>query len=70
MHAEIKSIGSKGSYAVDLFIGNETFRMRYFAAHRVDPQRDAQEFAATLGEAIKREERQEAGRDACAPSEI
>ena len=52
MHAEVKSAGTKGAYAVDLVIGQQRFRIRYFEAHRVDPLKDAREFSAKLGQAI------------------
>lgn len=54
MHAEVTAVGER-SCAVDLVIGKARFRVKYFESHRVDPLRDAREFAGKLGDAIKRE---------------
>ena len=55
MRPEIIKVGSQDTYAVDLIIGKERFRIRYFAGHRVDPLKDAQKFAAKIGAAIKKQ---------------
>lgn len=55
IHPEIVPVGDRGAYAVDLIINGERFRVHYFAAHRVDPLRDAREYAAKIGDAIKKD---------------
>lgn len=54
MRAEVVKIGE--GYAVELIIADENFRVKYFAAHRVDPLRDARNFAHRIGKAVKREQ--------------
>jgi len=54
VRTEVVKVGSRGAYAVDLIIGNERFRIKYFVAHRVDPLKDAREFVQKIDEAIKK----------------
>lgn len=53
MRPEIVSVGTQGGYAVDWIINGERFRVHYFSYLRVNPLKDAQEWVAKLGEAIK-----------------
>lgn len=55
LHSEIVPVGEHGAYAVDLIINGERFRVHYFESHRVDPLRDAREYAAKIGEAIRKD---------------